>query len=289
MLRGLFRKIGQLLSGRKVDEELLGDLEEALILSDVSVATTEKLLYQIREAARKGECADEAGVRSFLQESIVEVLGREASPLRLTPQGVSAWLVTGVNGTGKTTTIAKLARWVKQQGKTPVLAAADTFRAAAIEQLQLWGERVGCRVVAHKAGADPAAVAFDAIQAAAAKGADVVIVDTAGRLHTKMNLMEELSKVCRVIQREQRRQLDESLLVLDATTGQNGLNQVRAFAAAVPLSGILLTKLDGTAKGGIVLTIRDELGVPIKAVGTGEKLEDFELFDPVKFAEALFE
>jgi fused signal recognition particle receptor len=199
------------------------------------------------------------------------------------------YLVVGVNGVGKTTSIAKLAHRLKREGRRPILAAGDTFRAAAIDQLEIWGQRIGVDVVKHREGSDPSAVIFDSVKAAKARGADYVIADTAGRLHTRSNLMEELKKINRVLERELGREADETLLVLDATTGQNAISQAKEFKAAVPVSGIILAKLDGTARGGIVITIADELGIPIKLVGTGEKPESLEDFEPNEFVEALLQ
>ncbi|PJB78165.1 MAG: signal recognition particle-docking protein FtsY, partial [Armatimonadetes bacterium CG_4_9_14_3_um_filter_58_7] len=217
------------------------------------------------------------------------ILGVE--PARLTTRGEYplTWIVMGVNGTGKTTTVGKLAHWLKQRGFRPLLVAADTFRAAAMEQLQEWGDRAGVPVLTHQMNADPAAVCFDAWQSAKSRGFDIVVVDTAGRLHTKSNLMEELRKIFRVVERAQGRPPDECLLVLDGSTGQNGLQQAESFLKAVPVSGVIVTKLDGTAKGGIVITIRDRHQIPIKMIGTGEKIDDIEEFDPRRFVDGIFE
>jgi len=214
------------------------------------------------------------------------VLGNNTN-LRFSETPPTVWLFVGVNGTGKTTTIAKFAHWLQRQGKKPLLVAGDTFRAAAIDQLKVWGDRLKVPVIAHQMGADPAAVAFDGIQAAKARGYDVVLIDTAGRMHTKQNLLEEMRKIYRVATKALEREPDEVLLVLDGTTGQNAIAQAEGFMAAVPVSGIIVTKLDGTAKGGAVLAIKERLGIPIKAVGVGESVEDLELFDPDEFAKAL--
>jgi len=254
----------------------------------VGVSTTAKLIERVQERAKRERMAEAAGVREALKEEMVGILrvGGGAVPASdVTPYVI---LVVGVNGTGKTTSIAKLAYRYKEQGKRVMLAAADTFRAAAIDQLEIWGQRVGAEVISHQPGADPGAVVFDTLQAAKSRGADVVIVDTAGRLHTKLNLMEELKKIRRVAARADVAAPHEVLLVLDATTGQNGLSQAQYFTEAVAVTGIFLAKLDGTAKGGIVLAICDQLGIPILYIGTGEGLEDMAPFDAREFVEALF-
>ena len=286
----LFTKIGQLFSRKPtIDEEFYEELEELLIQADVSVRTTQKLLEELRQKVRSERlnCAED--VKNALRDAVARMFSETDSRIRLSDVPPSVFLMVGVNGTGKTTTIAKLARRYQQQGKRILLAAADTFRAAAIDQLEAWAKRINADIVRHQPGSDPAAVVFDAIQAAKARGADIVIIDTAGRLHTKTNLMEELKKIGRVIEREVGKPPDETLLVLDATTGQNAVNQAREFSKAVPVTGVVLTKLDGTAKGGVLLTVRDELGIPVKLIGTGEKLEDLEDFDPQAFAASIFE
>ncbi|REJ34291.1 MAG: signal recognition particle-docking protein FtsY [Bacillota bacterium] len=246
-----------------------------------------RIIDGLRERVKEEKPADEEAVKRLLREEIAALLRPVASPLAQNRDGLTAMLIVGVNGAGKTTTIGKLAHRFRSQGKKVIIGAADTFRAAAIEQLQVWGDRTGATVIAQQAGADPAAVAFDAAQAAQARGADVLMVDTAGRLQTRSNLMEELSKVHRVLVNQLGRPLDEVLLVLDATTGQNGLSQARLFREAVPVSGIALTKLDGTAKGGVIVAIAEELKVPVKLVGVGEQVDDLQDFDPEAFAEAL--
>jgi fused signal recognition particle receptor len=286
----LFTKIGQLFSRKPtIDEEFYEELEELLIQADVSVRTTQKLLEELRQKVRSERlnCAED--VKNALRDAVARMFSETDSRIRLSDVPPSVFLMVGVNGTGKTTTIAKLARRYQRQGKRILLAAADTFRAAAIDQLEAWAKRINADIVRHQPGSDPAAVVFDAIQASKARGADIVIIDTAGRLHTKTNLMEELKKIGRVIEREVGRPPDETLLVLDATTGQNAVNQAREFSKAVPVTGVVLTKLDGTAKGGVLLTVRDELGIPVKLIGTGEKLEDLEDFDPQAFAASIFE
>lgn len=270
-----------------VSEELFEELEELLILSDMGAPTAVKIVEELRETAKREKAANGEDVRRELKKIIAGMLAGDAA-LHLGPKPAVV-LVIGVNGVGKTTSIAKLASRFKQEGKRVLLAAADTFRAAAIDQLTVWSQRVGVEIIAHSQGADPAAVIFDAIGAAKARGADVVICDTAGRLHNKKNLMDELNKIFRVIRRELPDTEPEVLLVLDATTGQNALSQVREFKEAAPITGIVLTKLDGTAKGGIVVAIRNELEVPVKFIGVGEKIDDLLPFDATDFTEALFE
>ena len=273
------------LLGRGVGEEFYEDLEETLIAADLGMPTAATVIARLRERARAGARSPEA-VRQALVEILTGMLGQPA-PLTLTPPPAVV-LILGTNGAGKTTTIGKLAWSLKREGRKVLLVAADTFRAAAIDQLGIWAERAGVEVVRHQAGADPAAVVFDAAQAARARHVDVLIVDTAGRLHTKTNLMEELKKVDRVLRRELPGAPVEALLVLDATTGQNGIAQASQFQAALPVTGVVLTKLDGTARGGIVVAISQELRLPVKLVGLGEGLEDLQPFDPRMFAEALF-
>lgn len=287
---GLKERVDELLSGRggRIDESVYEGLEEALIMADTGVAATMRIVEGLRERVKEERPADEEGVKRLLQEEIVALLKPIAAPLAHNDDGMTAMLVVGVNGAGKTTTIGKLAQRFRDDGKRVIIGAGDTFRAAAIEQLQTWGQRTGATVIAQQAGADPAAVAFDAAQAAQARGADVLMVDTAGRLQTRSNLMDELSKVHRVLVNQLGRPLDEVLLVLDATTGQNGLSQARLFSEAVPVSGIALTKLDGTAKGGIIVAIAEELKLPVKLVGVGEQVDDLQDFDPEAFARALF-
>lgn len=291
LFRGIFQKVDQLFTGRRaIDDELFDDLEEILVQADLSIHTTTRIVDQLRLAARKERLNDTTEVRDKLEELLVQILdGDGKNQLASAEAPPSVYVIVGVNGVGKTTTIAKLAHRFKKQGKKVMLAAGDTFRAAAIEQLEIWADRVGVDIVKHQMGADPSAVLFDAVQAGLARKADVIIVDTAGRLHTSVNLMEELRKMGRVVQRALGREPDETILVLDATTGQNAINQAKEFLQAVNVTGIALAKLDGTAKGGIVITIKDELGMPIKLVGTGEKLDDLEDFDPKEFVHALVE
>jgi len=286
---GFVGRIDALLSGGgKIDEETLEDLEEILITADFGMKTTQELIGAIEARLSRGG-ADADALRDILRSEIEERLRQEAAPLAIESRAPFVLMVVGVNGVGKTTTIGKLAWQFAKEGKKVLLGAGDTFRAAAAEQLSVWGERAGVDVIRHDEGADPAAVAFDAAKAAVARKADILILDTAGRLHTKINLMEELKKIRRVLSREIPDAPHETLLVLDATTGQNALTQARLFKETVDVSGIALTKLDGTAKGGIVVAIGAELGLPVKFVGIGEGAEDLRPFDPEMFAEALFQ
>ena len=268
----------------KITFDTLEELEEILILADVGVTTVGKICSRLGERIKRRNI-DSTELRENLCEIVTELMEPD-EPL-VTETKPSVVLVVGVNGVGKTTSIGKLAYWLQGQGKKVLLGAADTFRAAAGEQLGVWAERVGCQMIKHAEGADPAAVVYDSITAAKARNVDVLICDTAGRLHTKKNLMEELAKIDRVLEREAPGCSRETLLVLDATTGQNGLNQAREFAAACGVTGIILTKLDGTAKGGVAIAIRDQLGLPIKFVGTGESIGDLTPFSAAEFAQAL--
>lgn len=281
-------KVEEVFTGRKkIDDELYEELEEVLIRSDVGVNTSFELVERLRKEVKQRKISDPNDLTKVLQELITELLGEEAS-LTFAKKGPSIILVVGVNGVGKTTTIGKLANWLKKDGKRVIMAAGDTFRAAAIDQLEVWGERSGVEVIKQREGADPAAVAFDAVQAAKSRNVDVVIVDTAGRLHNKVNLMEELRKVKRVMEREIPGAPHEVLLVLDATTGQNALQQAKLFQEVAGVTGIVLTKLDGTAKGGVVLGIQGETRIPVKWIGIGEGMEDLRPFIPEDFAAALF-
>jgi fused signal recognition particle receptor len=271
-------------SGRKLDAQLLAELEDVLLASDVGVETTDELLGKLKDAAKQD--GDKTPPEVLMRQEIVGLL-REAEGVAPTLEHPHVILVVGVNGTGKTTSIGKLAHFYKEQGNSVVLAAADTFRAAAIEQLQIWGERSGVRVVAGNMNADSAAVAFDALDATLSRDADVLLIDTAGRLHTKVNLMKELEKVSRVLKKKVPTAPHEVLLVLDATTGQNGLNQALEFTRVAPVTGLVLTKIDGTAKGGVLLSISKRLGIPIRYVGFGESMEDLAPFNAEKFAEGL--
>lgn len=285
---GFVYKVEQIMTGRRVDEELFEDLEEALIQADCGVNTSLFLVDRLRERSRSERITASEELREILVEEIVQLLQKNASRLKTPEQKPYVIMVVGVNGAGKTTTIGKLAYRFKQEKAKVLLAAGDTFRAGAIEQLGVWAKRVGAEFIAHQEGSDPAAVAYDAVQAAKARGSDVLILDTAGRLQTKVNLMSELAKVHRVVQRELGRDVDEILLVVDATTGQNALSQGKVFQEAVPVTGIALTKLDGTAKGGIVLALASELNLAVKLVGVGEQYEDLQDFDAKVFAAALF-
>ncbi len=281
-------KVEEVFTGRKkIDEELYEELEEVLIRSDVGVNTSLQLVDRLRKEVKLRKISEPSELALVLQELIAELLGEE-EPLILAKQGPSIILVVGVNGVGKTTTIGKLANRLKKDGKRVLMAAGDTFRAAAIDQLEVWGERSGIEVIKHREGADPAAVAYDAVQAAKSRSMDVVLIDTAGRLHNKVNLMEELRKVKRVIEREIPGAPHEVLLVLDATTGQNALQQAKQFQEVAGVTGIVLTKLDGTAKGGVVLGIRGETRIPVKWIGIGEGIDDLRPFVPKEFAAALF-
>ena len=268
------------------NEEIYDQLEEALILSDAGVETTEEIIENLREQVRLRGCRGEAQLRETLTEILSDAMEAGDTALKLDTVP-SVILVVGVNGVGKTTTIGKLASRLTQEGKKVLLCAGDTFRAAAAEQLTVWAQRAGCGIVRHEEGSDPAAVVFDSIAAAKARGMDVIIVDTAGRLHNKQNLMNELAKIRRVIDRELPEADVECLMVLDATTGQNGLIQAKVFTESAKLTGIVLTKLDGTAKGGIVFAITKELGLPVKFVGVGEAVDDLMPFEARGFAEAL--
>ena len=282
-------KIEKLIIGyADIDDDLLDELEETLIMSDVGVKTTERLMADVRKGIKKKDINTPEDLKPFLAEKISEILSTGSDETRIASAGPTVLLVIGVNGVGKTTTIGKLAAYYKEQGKSVMLAAADTFRAAAIDQLQIWGDRTGVPVIRHEEGSDPAAVAFDAIKAARARSIDVLIIDTAGRLHTKSNLMEELKKINRVIQREIAEAPHETLLVLDATTGQNAISQADLFQKAVAITGIVLTKLDGTAKGGVIIGLKSELSMPVKWIGVGEGVDDLRPFIAKDFARALF-
>jgi fused signal recognition particle receptor len=280
--------LANLIPGGKIDDDVLDELETRLITADVGVETTERILSGLRKQVARNELGNLDALLEALRSSLLSVVSPAAVPLTLDRSIVPfAILVVGVNGAGKTTTIGKLARRMKDHGLRVMLAAGDTFRAAAVEQLQIWGERNAVPVIAQAAGTDPAAVAFDALQAAKARGIDVLLADTAGRLHTQSNLMEELKKVKRVMSRLDERAPHEVLLVLDASQGQNALQQAKLFNEALGVTGVVLTKLDGTAKGGIVFAIASELKLPIRFIGTGETAEDFDEFDAEAFVDAL--
>lgn len=272
---------------RSVDEDLMDELEELLITSDVGVETTMEVLDTLRDRIKTENIKDPEQVKQALFEILRQMIG-DGEPVK-TGEGMTVILVIGVNGVGKTTSIAKIANVMKESGKQVLLAAADTFRAAAADQLRVWADRVGVGIIAQSEGSDPAAVVFDAANAAKKRGVDVLIIDTAGRLHNKKNLMNELEKINRVVDRELPDSVRETLLVLDATTGQNAVIQAKEFKNAAPITGLVLTKLDGTAKGGIVISIKKELDIPVKFIGVGEKVDDLEVFDADEFVRALFE
>lgn len=289
--RGLFSRIGGLFQRADFDDDLWDELEEILVASDTGIGTTTLILDTVRQRVKDEGVKDTARVRALLREELIAILEepQKRPPAWLGPDAppMLIMLVVGVNGAGKTTSIAKLAHAFKEDGATVILGAADTFRAAAVEQLKVWGERVDVRVIAHQPGADPGAVAFDTIAAADSAKADVVMIDTAGRLHTKTNLMEELKKIQRIIQRGHPDAPHETFLVLDATTGQNGLAQAKTFTDAVGVTGIVLAKLDGTARGGIAFAIAHETGIPVRFIGTGEKVTDLAPFDAHEFVDSL--
>lgn len=274
--------------GRNIDENLLDELEETLISDDIGLETTDKLISGLRDAYRSRQIATTDEILPFLKEHIKSYWPVRDRQLCLAQVNPTVILVAGVNGTGKTTSIAKLAYIFTQNNKKVIVAACDTFRAAAVEQLSIWAERIGVEIVKHKSGSDPAAVAYDACEAAVARGTDILILDTAGRLHTKKDLMQQLTKIRDVVARKIPDAPNEVLLVLDATTGQNAIAQAKIFTEAINVTGIFLAKLDGTARGGIVIAIKDQLDIPVKFVGLGEKPEDIAEFNPDTFVEALF-
>jgi len=284
---GVFGKLNRIFSARKkIDQETLGEIEEILLSGDVGVETTFYLLDKIKERVRAEGYQDSTELETLMKNELERIL--QNAPEEKPVPGLKIILVVGVNGTGKTTSIAKLASLYMRQGKKVLLAAGDTFRAAAIEQLAIWAERLGCDLIKHQPNADPSAVVFDAITAAQARNMDYLIIDTAGRLHTKTNLMSELSKIYRVIQKKVAEAPHEVILVLDASTGQNAINQAREFKTTARVDSIFLAKLDGTAKGGVLLAINKELNIPVKYIGIGEKIDDIEYFDRHSFIEGLF-
>lgn len=286
-IRDWLKKAGSALSfGRTLDEALLDELEETLITADVSPRLAESLVEDLRIEAKENRIREASDLRDLLKGRLIEMLG-EPTPLREGPGRPSVWLFVGVNGAGKTTTIAKCAQMLKKRGKRCLVAAGDTFRAAAIEQLQIWADRVGAEMVRHQDGADPSAVIFDAIEAAKARGIDFVLADTAGRQHTKHNLMEELAKISRVTEKALGRPADEVVLVLDGAAGQNAIRQAEAFSKSAGVTGIALAKMDGASKGGAALSIVSDLGAPVKLIGTGESADDLQVFDATEFADAL--
>jgi fused signal recognition particle receptor len=274
---------------RVISQKLFEELEETLIMADVGPAFTYELIAKMKEQARRSELGDAGILRKVLRDTITDTLKKTDAPLLIAKNGLFTIMMVGVNGTGKTTTIGKLAHNLKKEGTSVMLVAADTFRAAAIEQLEVWSQRVDAPLIKQKTGADPSAVVFDAIVAAKARKADALIIDTAGRLHTKVNLMEELKKMKRIIERELPNAPHEILLVLDATTGQNAVVQAKMFNDEIGVTGIILTKLDGTAKGGVIIGIAKELNIPIRYIGIGERLDDLKSFNSAEFVEALFE
>ncbi len=286
--KGFINKVSSLFLGySKIEDSLFEELEEILIQADVGIHTTMKLVDGLKEQAEENDVETPEELLEFFQQELRELLQANNENLDINT-GLNILIVVGVNGSGKTTTIAKVARRFKDEDKKVMLAAADTFRAAAIDQLKVWADRLGVDIIAQSEGSDAAAVAFDAVQAAKSRGVDLLIIDTAGRLHTQKNLMEELKKVKRIVDREAEDAFTQVLLVLDATTGQNAVSQAELFNEAVDVDGIALTKLDGTAKGGIVIAIKNELGIPIKLIGVGEDAEDLQDFNPEEFVEALF-
>lgn len=278
---------GVIHSFTKIDEDFMEELEEVLIMSDMGAVTAEEICDRLRKRIKETGITDTSQVKALLKEIIADML-REEEPMKLSTTP-SIIFVIGVNGAGKTTTIGKLAAGFKAQGKKVLVGAADTFRAAAIEQLEVWTQRSGVEIVKHQEGSDPAAVVYDSIEAAKARNADILLIDTAGRLHNKKNLMDELGKMFRIVSQRAEGCDVETLLVLDATTGQNAVNQAEQFMQAAKITGIVLTKLDGTAKGGIVVAIKNQLGLPVRYVGVGEKIDDLQEFVPEDFVEALFE
>ncbi len=282
-------KIDTIVNRRKaIDEDLYEELEEVLIQADVGLNTAVDLVEKVRSTVRERRVDDAGELKPILKEHIREMLGEEREQLNVNYWSPTVVMVVGVNGVGKTTTIGKLAHYYKSEGKKVILGAADTFRAAAIDQLEVWANRVGVDLIKHKEGSDPAAVAFDSLQAARARRDDLLLIDTAGRLHTKSNLMEELKKISRVLEKDMPGAPHEVLLVLDATTGQNAVNQAKLFGQAVGVTGIALTKLDGSARGGVVIAIKQALDIPVKLIGIGEGIDDLRPFDASEFVDALF-
>ena len=297
-LKGALRKTAQVLNtdvrtlfvpGRQIDDEFLGEMEEKFLQADMGVNNVERIVGEVRNRWRLGRIKNAQQAEGVVREQMLLNWPPADRELKFAPSGPTVILVAGINGAGKTTSIAKLAWLLKNQmGKNVMVCASDTFRAAAVDQLTIWAQRLGVEIVKHKMGSDPAAVAYDACEAAKSRGIDVLIVDTAGRLHTQDNLMRELTKIRDVVARRIEGAPHESLLVLDATTGQNGINQAKHFASAVGLTGIILAKLDGTAKGGVIMAIKEQLNIPVKFIGLGETPQDIETFDPERFVNALF-
>jgi fused signal recognition particle receptor len=273
--------------GRKIDEQVLTELRDALLLADVGPVTVDKLIDAVRGGWKRGQISEADQIPPYLRDHIVEMWPEADRQIRSAESGPTVILIAGINGSGKTTSVAKLANYFKKQGKSVVMGACDTFRAAAVAQLTEWARRIGVDIVKHQQNADPGAVAFDACEAALARRADVLLIDTAGRLHTQDHLMRELGKIQKVVQKKIPGAPHEALLVLDATIGQNAINQARMFSEHMAVTGIILAKLDGSAKGGVVISIRDQLGVPVKFVGLGETPDDIEPFDPAAFIDAM--
>ncbi|MFH1423155.1 MAG: signal recognition particle-docking protein FtsY [Planctomycetota bacterium] len=273
--------------GRKIDQDFLDELEETMICADMGVQPTMTIIDMLKTAYKNKEIENASDVLDYLKKQLKKQLAQSGNQICYSDIPPTVILIAGVNGSGKTTSVGKLVKFIQDSGKKVIVCASDTFRAAAIEQLEIWADRCGCEMIKHKMGADPDAVAFDAVEAAIARKAAVLIIDTAGRLHTKTNLMQELTKIKRVIQKKIPNAPHETLLILDATTGQNAINQAKTFKEAIDITGLFLSKLDGTAKGGIVVAIHDQLGIPVKFIGVGEQLEDIELFSPEAFVEAL--
>ncbi|MBO4547584.1 MAG: signal recognition particle-docking protein FtsY [Abditibacteriota bacterium] len=290
-LKNILGRVGDLLTGhRPIDEEFFNELEESMLQADLSVRTVESVIEELRSEAKRRRLEHSDQLKELIIEQISGILSRNDDvPLTMPDRKPTVYMLVGVNGVGKTTSIAKLARFLKDKGNKVIIAAADTFRAAAAEQLGIWAERVGVDMVRHQQGSDPGAVVYDSIESAKSKNADAVIIDTAGRLHNKSGLMEELGKIGRIAEKCLGRPCDEVLLVLDATTGQNAISQAREFSAAVPVSGIILTKMDGTAKGGVAVTVREELNIPVKLLTSGESAAEIELFNSLDYARSLFD
>lgn len=286
---GFIDKIDQVVTGRKgIDEDLYEELEEVLIQADIGVTTSMMIVERVRKGVKARNIQEASRLKDIFQEELEYLMGAKTTPIKLSEDGPTVIMVVGVNGVGKTTTIGKMAHNYKEQGKKVMLAAGDTFRAAAIDQLEIWAERVGVELIKHQEGADPGAVAYDAVHAARSRKTDILLIDTAGRLHNKSNLMDELKKIYKITARELPGAPHEVLLVLDATTGQNALSQAKVFSEAVNVTGIALTKLDGTAKGGVVTSIVTEMAIPVKLIGIGERLDDLRPFDPKEFIAALY-
>lgn len=284
----LLGKLSEVVLRRRIDDELLEEIEQVLIEADVGVPATMRLIEAVRQKARQNNLTEGAEVMALLQEEIAAILKQSQAEQVSDSAKPTVWLIVGVNGVGKTTTIGKLATLFASEGKKTMIAACDTFRAAAIEQISIWAERSNVDIVRSQTGSDPAAVAFDAAKAAVSRGVDILLIDTAGRLHTKSNLMEELKKIRRVIDKAAPGAPVYSKLIIDGSTGQNALSQVKVFTEAVGCDGIIVTKLDGTAKGGVMIAVSEELGVPVEFIGLGEGIDDLQRFDPQQFAEALF-